>query len=258
MDGEEITQEFPDNAYRSQRDRVDRILTVSLVGFISTEQFRRGVRELPLVGNECFLLSEAEFDRIHSFVSGRDTPIPIGKLAMEKEQIVRVGVNSLFASHIGIFGNTGSGKSYTLAKLYHELFKLYGEQPAFRQRARVLIIDFNGEYVNAEGAEPGDRCGSVIAESDLKTEYALSTRNDTGDRLPLPKEALEDPTIWTVLLDATEKTQAPFLVRALRSEYWEQRLSDADKLDRSDREHRLRCHPLRRYDSGEEPYRPIP
>ena len=94
----------------------------------------------------------------------------------------------------------------------------------------MLIIDFNGEYVNAEGAEPGDRCGSVIAESDLKTEYGLSTRNDTGDRLPLPKEALEDPTIWTVLLDATEKTQAPFLVRALRSEYWEQRLSDADSL----------------------------
>lgn len=230
VDGEEITPEFRDDAYQSQQDRVDRILTVSLVGFIYTQQFRRGVRELPLVGNECFLLSEAEFDRIHSFVSEGDTPIPIGKLAMEKEQIVRVGVNSLFASHIGIFGNTGSGKSYTLAKLYHELFRLYGKQPAFQERARVLVIDFNGEYVNAKDAKPGDRFGSVITESDLKTEYALSTRNSTGDRLPLPREALEDPTIWTVLLDATEKTQAPFLARALRSEYWEWRLSDADSL----------------------------
>ncbi|WP_166460335.1 ATP-binding protein [Mycobacterium paragordonae] len=230
VDDEEITPELPDDAYRSQRDRLDRVLTVSLVGFVVKEQFRRGVRELPLVGNECFLLSEAEFDRIHSFVSERDTPITIGKLAMEKEQIVRVGVNSLFASHIGIFGNTGSGKSYTLAKLYHELFKLYGEQSAFRQRARVLVIDFNGEYVNAEGAEADDRCGSIITGSDLKTEYRLSTRNDSGDRLPLRKEALEDPTIWTVLLDATEKTQAPFLIRALRSDYWERRLSDADSL----------------------------
>ncbi len=112
---------------------------------------------------------------------------------------------------------TRSVKSYTLAKLYHELFKLYGEEPGFQQRARVLVIDFNGEYVNAEGAGPDDRCGSVITQGDLKTEYLLSTRTDTGDRLPLPKEALEDPAIWTVLLDATEKTQAPFLVRALRS-----------------------------------------
>jgi DNA helicase HerA-like ATPase len=230
VDGEEITSQLGGDSYQAQRDRVDRILTVSLIGFVTKDHFRRGVRELPLVGNECFLLSDTEFDRIHSFVSEQDTPISIGKLAMEKEQVVRVGVNALFASHIGIFGNTGSGKSYTLAKLYHELFETYGDQPAFQQKARVLIIDFNGEYVNADEAAPGDRCGSVITNSDLKTEYVLSTRTDTGDRLPLPKEALEDPTIWTVLLDATEKTQAPFLTRALRSEYWERRLSDADSL----------------------------
>lgn len=230
VDGEEITPHLGADPYQAQRDRLDRTLTVSLIGFVTKDRFRRGVRELPLVGNECFLLSDTEFDRIHSFVSERDTPISIGKLAMEKEQLVRVGVNALFASHIGIFGNTGSGKSYTLAKLYHEMFEIYGDQPAFHQKARVLIIDFNGEYVNAEGAAPNERCGSVIAKSELKTEYVLSTRTDTGDRLPLPKEALEDPTIWTVLLDATEKTQAPFLTRALRSEYWERRLGDANSL----------------------------
>src|SRR4051794_29788011 len=42
VDGEEITPDLPDDAYRSQRDRVDRILTVSLVGFVSSDQFRRG------------------------------------------------------------------------------------------------------------------------------------------------------------------------------------------------------------------------
>jgi uncharacterized protein len=230
VDGEEITPEQGGDSYQSQRDRVDRVLTVSLLGFVAKDHFRRGVRELPLVGSECFLLTEVEFDRIHSFVSENDTAIAIGKLAMEKEQIVRVGVNALFASHIGIFGNTGSGKSYTLAKVYHELFNLYGDQPAFKKRARVLVIDFNGEYVNAEGTDEDERCGSVITDAGLKTEYVLSTRTDTGDRLPLPKDALEDPTIWTVLLDATEKTQAPFLARALRSEYWERRLSDAGSL----------------------------
>jgi uncharacterized protein len=230
VDGEEISPEQGGDSYLSQRDRVDRVLTVSLVGFVAKDHFRRGVRELPLVGNECFLLSDTEFDRVHSFVADKDTPIVVGKLAMEKEQVVRVGVNALFASHIGIFGNTGSGKSYTLAKLYHELFEIYGDQPAFNKRARVLIIDFNGEYVNAEGTRAEDRCGSVITRAGLKTEYVLSTRTDTGDRLPLPKDALEDPTIWTVLLDATEKTQAPFLARALRSEYWERRLSDANSL----------------------------
>lgn len=143
---------------------------------------------------------------------------------MESGQDVHVGVNALFASHVGIFGNTGSGKSYTLTKVYHELFATYGRSGTFKARARVLLIDFNGEYVNAPGAKEGSPSSSVLTDNDLKTEFVLSTRNDDGDRLPLSKEAMEDPVIWTVLLDATEKTQAPFVQRTLQSEYWETRL----------------------------------
>lgn len=225
VDGEEVAEARGDDGYRSSRDRVERILTVSLIGFISSGQFRRGVRELPLVGNECFLLDEGEFDRIHSFVDPKDRSLTIGQLAMENGQDVRVGVNALFASHIGIFGNTGSGKSYTLAKLYHELFAAFGDSGAFRNRARILLIDFNGEYVNRSGAEEGAQSRSTLTDDELKTQFVLSTRNDDGDRLPLSKEAMEDPVIWTVLLDATEKTQAPFVQRTLQSDYWETRLA---------------------------------
>lgn len=230
VDGEEVAEARGDQGYRSARDRVERILTVSLVGFMKDQQFRRGVRELPLVGNECFLLAEDEFDRIHSFVGQDDLALTIGQLAMEKGQAVRVGVNGLFASHIGIFGNTGSGKSYTLAKLYHELFTAYRDNNSFKQRARVLLIDFNGEYVNRKNANPGEPSSSVIIEDTLKHEYLLSTRDDSGDRLPLSKEALEDPVIWKVLLEATEKTQAPFIERTLQSDYWDRRLEDGQDL----------------------------
>ncbi|KGN37083.1 ATP-binding protein [Knoellia subterranea] len=230
VDGEEVAEARGDDAYRSSRDRVERILTVSLIGFISGGQFRRGVRELPLVGNECFLLDEQEFDRIHSFVDQKDRALTIGQLAMEKGQDVRVGVNALFASHIGIFGNTGSGKSYTLTKLYHELFAAYGDSEPFKKRARVLLIDFNGEYVNRSGAEDGAQSSSVLTDNELKTQFVLSTRTEAGDRLPLSKEAMEDPTIWTVLLDATEKTQAPFVQRTLQRDYWETRLGTGGDL----------------------------
>ncbi|NYT28620.1 MAG: DUF87 domain-containing protein [Candidatus Thiodubiliella endoseptemdiera] len=42
-----------------------------------------------------------------------------------------LGINKLFASHIGIFGNTGSGKSYTLAKIYRQLFEKYKDNTNF-------------------------------------------------------------------------------------------------------------------------------
>jgi uncharacterized protein len=156
VDGEDVAGARTEAFYRSARDRVEGTLTVSLVGFVTQGQFRRGVRELPLVGNECFLLADSEFDRIHSFVDSSDQPLAIGQLAMEKGPLVRVGVNALFASHIGIFGNAGSGKSYTVAKLYHEFLATCRQSETFQQRAKVLLIDFYDEYINRTDATPGD------------------------------------------------------------------------------------------------------
>ena len=45
-----------DKGYRSERDIVDRVLTVSLLGFFDGERFERGIKEMPLVDNECSLL----------------------------------------------------------------------------------------------------------------------------------------------------------------------------------------------------------
>ncbi|MEV1130550.1 ATP-binding protein [Agromyces sp. NPDC049794] len=229
VDGEVVNEDRAASAtYRRGVDPMSRQLDVSLVGYIESGRFERGVREMPLLDNECFILTEEEFGLIHTFVATDDEPLPIGSLAMEPTQPVAVGVNAIFASHIGIFGNTGSGKSYTLAKLYHELFKRYGSIESFRQRSQFVLIDFNGEYVNRSGAE-SDYATAVIAGDDVKQVYDLSTHDDAGDRLPLPTSAIHDQTLWSVLLDATEKTQAPFIARALGG-YWDTKVTDGPTL----------------------------
>ena len=149
---------------------------------------------------------------------------------MEPTQAVSVGVNAIFASHVGIFGNTGSGKSYTLAKLYHELFERYGAVEGFRQRSQFVLVDFNGEYLDRDGSDGDLRSTEVVTGVANKREYALSTRSATGPRLPLPSSAVSDLAFWTVLLDATEKTQAPFLGRVLNNDYWDRRIADPDDL----------------------------
>jgi len=231
VDGEVIKEDRTASVvYRRGVDPMSRQLQVSLIGYIEGGRFERGVREMPLLDNECFILTADEFGAIHTFVEDSDTPIEIGVLAMEPTQAVSVGVNSIFASHVGIFGNTGSGKSYTLAKLYHELFGLYADVDGFRQRARFVLIDFNGEYLDREDDEDDRRSTSVVTGGANKREYALSTRSPSAPRLPLPATAVGDIAFWTVLLDATEKTQAPFLSRALSSDYWDRRLADPDDL----------------------------
>jgi hypothetical protein len=59
---------------------------------------------------ECHLLTNEEFKMIHSFGSKDDMFIKIGAIASDPLVPISIGVNKLFASHIGIFGNTGSGK----------------------------------------------------------------------------------------------------------------------------------------------------
>ena len=80
----------------------------------------------------------------YSDIDNKMQTISIGNSIYE-DIPVRFAINSFFASHIGIFGNTGSGKSNTLAKLYFELFKTVDTKNIIN-KSSFYFIDFNGEY----------------------------------------------------------------------------------------------------------------
>lgn len=196
--------------YSNAQQKINRVLQVSLIGFFDNRGFQRGIKELPLIDNECYLLENDEFDAVHNFIKTGDTPLRVGKLALENNHPIHVGVNSLFASHIGIFGNTGSGKSYTLANLYHQLFSQFIDNDNFRAQSKFYFIDFNGEYV-----EP-----AAIIQTEHKNIYNLTTRKSDGDKYPISSEHIKDTTFWSIILDATEKTQRPFIKRAISDNFF--------------------------------------
>ncbi len=211
--------------YKQEKERIKRILKLSLVGYLEGGNFKQGVKELPLLDNEAFLLEEDEFNAVHNFIKKfsdndskevSDTPLKIGVLSNEKGLHVKIGVNSLFASHIGIFGNTGSGKSYTLASLYYHLFQKYGGNNEFKKNAKFLLIDFNGEYSKA-----------ITADSD-KDVYDLSTRKSgSTKKFPIKEEQIKDVEFWSILLEATRATQKPFLDKVLDWD-WKYRKDDKE------------------------------
>lgn len=206
VDGEFIIEDklFSDKEYVNEKGKIKRVLIVRLMGFFSSRGFERGIKELPLINNECFLLDRREFQEIHKFVKKDDVPIVVGSLTHESGQNIAIGVNELFASHIGIFGNTGSGKSYTLSKIYNQLFATFGHERKFQSNAKFLLFDFNGEY-NGEN--------SIIPN---KKVYNLSTRQiKKKDKLIFREVDLLDKDLFSILANATEKTQKPFIARIL-------------------------------------------
>ncbi len=185
--------------------RYRRYLTATLVGYIDRKEcFIGGSRELPLIGNEAFVVTEELIQMVHQISDEDETVMKFTRTDLEDIEI-SLPVDGLINSHIAIFGNTGSGKSNTLAALYKagtaQLKNMLGDR--FREKCKFILFDFNGEYT------------APHCITDEKTVYNLNTHHENGNKLPLPKEVLFEHDMLSVLTDATDKTQKPFLKRVL-------------------------------------------
>jgi DNA helicase HerA-like ATPase len=242
IEGEFIKEEKNTGTYSNNQAKIHRILNVKILGFLDKQKFKRGVKELPLIDNTCYLLTKEEFNEIHDFVEKEDEPIEVGVLEYDDSQKIKLGINKLFASHIGIFGNTGSGKSYTLAKILREVLKKFKDEDNFKKNAKFFLIDFNGEYIGQLKPDGSDyENKNVIIEESIdskkyKNIYELTTSKEITeiletDKFPVHNRTLKNVTFWAIFLEATEKTQMPFLNRAIKDTYIEGKLSNDDDLN---------------------------
>jgi len=219
VEGEYIKEETVYNKeYKKDELKISRFLDVSLFGHFDRKEdkFKQGIKEMPLIDNECYLLDKDEFNKLHRFFN-EETTIKIGVLTEEPSQEIQLSIKKLFASHIGIFGNTGSGKSNTLARIFSELFSVNSNNENFNNNSRFVIIDFNGEYTKEE----------LITKN--KKTYDLTTRNTDGDKYPIKQSNIERLEIISVLLEATEKTQKPFLNRAIKNDFLDEDFENRSK-----------------------------
>lgn len=177
------------------------------IGFFDQTEFKQGIKYLPMIKDSAFLLQE---ERIASIFDrgGSANPFKIGRM-LKEDIAVSLPWKRLFNSHIGIFGNTGSGKSNTLAKLYTVLFEQ--KFSAIAEKSRFVILDFNGEYT-----------GNQLVPSASKMVYSLATKapkavveQPPGAVFPLKAEEFWDLETLSLLFQATPNTQRPFLNRVI-------------------------------------------
>ncbi len=178
------------------------------IGYFDRSGFTQGIKYLPMIQDAAYLLPEEKIRSI--FDRNADSDFRVGTM-LKEEIVVGLPWKRLFNSHIGIFGNTGSGKSNTLAKLYTVLFDQ--KLPLITGKSRFIILDFNGEYG-----------GEQLAAADHKTVYHLSTLtapdlNDPASRFPLAKQEFWQLETMALLFQATPNTQRPFLNRVIAG--WE-------------------------------------
>ena len=194
------SEEF-DNRYSS--NSINRIILLKTQGVIEDNIFNLTSKYVPMVGNQVTITTTKDLNSIYSITNNEPT-ICIGESVREEKKI-DLPINPFFASHIGIFGNTGSGKSNTLHKLYLKLFCSEYCKKIF-VKSKFFVIDFNGEYTQEQ---------QFGVNNSNKKIFNINTRSPQ-DVIPVTKEYLFDADILSILFDAKPATQIPFLRNALR------------------------------------------
>lgn len=190
--------------------------------------FRFGVSTFPSLYADALYVLDEELDRIFEVQSATEVvPAPlgngeatrynalsIGTSVVFQDYAVKVRVDEFFGGHAAVLGNTGSGKSCTVATLLQSLFEKRDE--FFARGATFLVLDVNGEYRSAFSELREDvkrRYIKLDADPQADPPEAMGASETTSVfRLPHWFMSVEE---WELLLRASERTQQPVLRTAL-------------------------------------------
>jgi len=208
-----------------------KFLEVLPIGTIKTTKFETlnfefGVSVYPTLYSDVLYIKEKELDtifktdnvKVQICQSPKDckkdecsckfryTSLPIGKSTIFPDYEVKLDIDKFFGSHSAILGNTGSGKSCTIASMLQTLYKLESNSAT---GSTFIFFDVNGEYKQAFEQL------STKNENIQTKYYSIEDNEDEQiEKFILPHWFLNIDE-WALLLKASEKSQLPILRNSL-------------------------------------------
>lgn len=195
--------------------------------------FRFGVSTFPSLYADALYARDEDLDRIFNVEISSDHQskqdrtgdvqqgtvphsIEIGTSSVFKGYPVKARLDELFGGHFAVLGNTGSGKSCTVASVFQSVFMKPERFAALG--AAFVIFDVNGEYRRALDNIPTWIKSFYFKASETVEPISEPSKNRRGsentDRFRLPHWFMSVEE-WALLLRASEKAQLPALRTAL-------------------------------------------
>lgn len=195
-----------------QEFRLDspRDLFMKPIGSYRADGFKLGVITYPSVYADVYVVTEADLnDALKDDVQkSSNKGIYLGNSRNLQGYPIHLDIDKLFSIHTAILGNSGSGKSYTIARILQQV-------GAMGAKHTTILFDVNGEYAQAF--------------PDAKHQRPNITKETKGDivkyspfYLPYYLLNLDE---WLSFLMASDRTQRPFWDRVLQECYRFYRIS---------------------------------
>ena len=198
------------------------VVPVGMLPQVQSGAFRFGVSVFPSLYADALYALDAELDRVfetdvpveptppvddvppHPSTATRFRALTIGKSVVFEGYDVKVRIDDFFGGHTAVLGNTGSGKSCTVATILQSLFEKPDEHRA--RGATFVVFDVNGEYTQA--------LSPLVNDTGIGLNLVILDGSADEGRFRLPHWFLEQSE-WELLLQASERTQIPVLRTAL-------------------------------------------
>jgi DNA helicase HerA-like ATPase len=199
-----------------------RVARLTPIGSVHADgQFERGVARYPTTGAEVHAIGSTDVARM--FDRFQSKGLAVGSLASHPSLKVCLDPTNLFGRHFAVVGQTGSGKSWTVASLGQKTVEVM-------PKAHIILLDLHGEYcweranerffafddavvrhVDARELEIpywlmtyAELCDLLIDQTDYSAhnqtavfrEVLGSLRNAEGEKLGLARTTLDTPVYF--------------------------------------------------------------
>ncbi len=180
------------------------IIKIRLLGEYVNEKYLNGVIRKPLLSSSIRIINSAELLELVGADDGAS--LILGDHAIYKGFKVCPKLNNLFANHLAIFGNSGSGKSYGVSRIMQNVFN---NPKLISEGSNIIIFDSFGEYKTAF---------KEINRHNSNYHYKFITSNITEDsdlplNIPLNLMTLDD---FALLLQADNHSQLQIIETTIK------------------------------------------
>lgn len=171
--------------------------------------FTMGVGIFPSIYSDVSIVTIEDIENILSPVSSKKNVIPDSgihkeiEIGISKNLInykISLNINKLFNIHTAVLGNTGSGKSNTIAHILQQIFR---KEKNYADGAKVILFDVNGEYHKAFS----EKLTTEVVVKYYKPNMEEKENIKGAFYLPYYLLSLDE---WLAFLMASERTQKPF------------------------------------------------
>ena len=182
----------------------DEVIKIRFLGEFQNGKYISGVIRKPVLSSTIRTINDQELRAIVGVYD--ETTFKVGQSSIYTDYEVCADINNLFANHMAVFGNTGSGKSCGVARVVQNIFS---NPKLVSYNANIFIFDAYGEYKTAfrdlNKLNPNYSYKFVTTNIQEETDYEL--------KIPFHLLNLDD---LTIMLQADKHSQIPILERALK------------------------------------------